>query len=146
MPDVYLSGLLKRDGTPWSKPVLNLAVVDAAIIEMTRTTAERPIRPSWDEIASAIGVGRNTVIYRAKAIGCYTGPLLLAPKESPPPPELAPRKTPTVADRAPLPPGDPKSWRLLTDGTVLEGVAYVYIPHPGINRKYPREPHHTRRE
>jgi hypothetical protein len=66
---------------------------------------------SWDAIAAALGFTRWTVIERGHRIGAES-----PPREFVQPPE----------DRArePLPAGHPRSWGVITAGTVLENVPY----------------------
>ena len=66
---------------------------------------------SWDAVATALGLGRWTVIDRGRRIGVRR-PLrqVLPPREDP--------------GRAPLPAGHPRTWSILTAGTVLEGTPY----------------------
>jgi len=66
---------------------------------------------SWDGIAAVLGLSRWTVIERGRRIGARS-----PPREFVPPPE--------DPNRDPLPAGHPRSWDVLTDGTVLEGVPY----------------------
>jgi len=66
---------------------------------------------SWDRIASIIGHSRWAIIDRGRRIGARPPPReLVAPPEDP--------------GREPLPAGHPRSWSVLTAGTVLEGVPY----------------------
>lgn len=73
---------------------------------------------TWDTIAAALGVSRYTAIDRGRRIGALR-----------PPPEVGP----LVDDpkREPLPAGHPRSWAVITDGTLLEGSPY---PLPCFNR------------
>lgn len=66
---------------------------------------------SWDAIAAALGLSRWTVIERGRRIGARR-----PPREFVPPPE--------DPGRDPLPAGHPRSWGVMTGGTVLEGVPY----------------------
>ncbi|MBV9248492.1 MAG: AsnC family protein [Acetobacteraceae bacterium] len=66
---------------------------------------------SWDEIALAFGYNRKTVIERGNRIGAIKPP----PDFVPPPDDLT---------REPLPAGHPRTWGLLTKGTVLEDEPY----------------------
>jgi len=66
---------------------------------------------TWDTIAGALGVSRYTVIQRGRRIGAQR-----------PPPELGP--PPEDPRREPLPAGHPRSWAMITDGTLLEGTPY----------------------
>jgi hypothetical protein len=66
---------------------------------------------SWDTIAGILGMARWTVIDRGRRIGALRPPRAnLLPPEDP--------------SRDPLPPGHPRSWGVLTAGTVLEGTPY----------------------
>ena len=65
---------------------------------------------TWDNIAALLGVSRWTAIERGRRIGARR-----------PPVEFIPRPD---RFRPPLPAGHPRSWGLLTQGTVLEGVPY----------------------
>jgi hypothetical protein len=66
---------------------------------------------SWDAIASIMGLTRWAIIDRGRRIGAR-----------PPPPEfVASLEDP---GRDPLPAGHPRSWSMLTVGTVLEGTPY----------------------
>jgi hypothetical protein len=69
---------------------------------------------TWDGIASAMSLGRNTVLERGRKIGArrlrpVIAPLLEEPRDRP-------------ARQA----GHPATWALITAGTVLEGEAYPY--------------------
>ena len=66
---------------------------------------------SWDAIAAALGLARWSIIDRGRRINACP-----PPREAVPPPE-DPR-------RDPLPAGHPRSWGILTVGTVLEGAPY----------------------
>ncbi len=66
---------------------------------------------SWDAIAAVLGLNRWTVIERGRHIGASR-----PPREFVPPPE--------DPGREPLPAGHPRSWGVITSGTVLEGVPY----------------------
>jgi hypothetical protein len=69
---------------------------------------------TWDGIAAAMGLGRNTVLERGRKIGArrVTRVPLCAVEE--------PR------DRPARQAGHPLTWGLLNKGTVLEGEAYPY--------------------
>ena len=72
---------------------------------------------SWDTIAAILGLTRWTVIDRGRRIG--------APR---PPRDFVP--PPDDPARDPLPAGHPRSWGVITAGSVLEDVAYplpIYI-------------------
>lgn len=66
---------------------------------------------SWDAIATTMGLARWTVIERGRRIGARR-----------PPPELVRR--PEDRTREPLPAGHPRTWGVLTAGTVLAGTPY----------------------
>ena len=66
---------------------------------------------SWDTIAAVLGMARWTVIDRGRRIGALRPPRqCVLPPEDP--------------ARDPLPAGHPRSWSVLTAGTVLEGTPY----------------------
>jgi hypothetical protein len=69
---------------------------------------------TWDALAVDMGLGRNTVLERARKLGART-------KRTPLAAELE-----EARDRAPRPAGHPDCWGLLTAGTVLEGEPYPY--------------------
>jgi hypothetical protein len=66
---------------------------------------------SWDAISTILGMARWTVIDRGRRIG--------APRPSRE--VVAPQEDPS---RDPLPAGHPRSWGVLTAGTVLENTPY----------------------
>ena len=66
---------------------------------------------SWDTIAAILGLSRWTVIERGRRIDARP-----PPREFVPPPE--------DPARDPLPAGHPRSWDVLTAGTVLESTPY----------------------
>jgi hypothetical protein len=66
---------------------------------------------SWDTVAAILGLARWTVIDRGRRIGA-----LRPPRQS-----VLPQEDPA---RDPLPPGHPRSWSVLTAGTLLEGTPY----------------------
>jgi hypothetical protein len=66
---------------------------------------------TWDTIAAALGVSRYTAIARGRQIGALR-----------PPPEAGP--VPEDPRREPLSAGHPRSWAVITDGTLLEGSPY----------------------
>src|ERR1700730_7155590 len=73
---------------------------------------------SWDMIAAILGLARWTTIERGRHIGAR-----------PPPREfVAPPEDPA---RDPLPAGHPRTWSVLTVGTVLENTPYPLpvFPH-----------------
>jgi hypothetical protein len=67
---------------------------------------------SWDTIATVLGFSRWTVIERGHRIGA-----------SCPPREFVP--APEDRAREPLPAGHPRSWGVITAGTVLANVPYA---------------------
>ena len=69
---------------------------------------------TWDGIAEAMGLGRNTVLERGRKIGAR---------------RLRVRPAPVLEearDRPARQAGHPATWGLLIAGTVLEGEAYPY--------------------
>ena len=66
---------------------------------------------SWDTIAAILGQTRWAIIERGRRIGARP-----PPREFVPPPE--------DPARGPLPAGHPRSWNVLTAGTVLEDTPY----------------------
>jgi hypothetical protein len=73
----------------------------------------RRARNTWDQIASAMGLGRNTVLERGRKIG--------AKRAAPPPPDIEEAK-----DRPARCAGHPDTWGLINMGTVLAGSPYPY--------------------
>ena len=71
---------------------------------------------TWAAIGTTLGLSRNTIIERGRRIQATGGP------RSIPRPVRIPEED---LNRAALPAGHPVSWGLLTNGTLLEGVAYV---------------------
>lgn len=69
---------------------------------------------TWDGIAAAMSLGRNTVLERGRKIGA---------RRLPPAPPMTLEE---ARDRPPRQAGHPATWALLTRGTVLEGEAYPY--------------------
>ena len=80
------------------------------VLDMRRAGA------TWDTVAAAIGVGRNSVIDHARRLGVRKRSAVGAP---PPPPREA-------TDRPARPAGHPDTWGLITTGTVLEGSPYPW--------------------
>jgi hypothetical protein len=80
---------------------------------------------SWDTIAATLGITRWTVIERGHRIGAEC-----PPREPLPPPE--------DPARDPLPAGHPRSWGVITAGTVLENVPYGLPALPADHRRNPR--------
>jgi hypothetical protein len=66
---------------------------------------------SWDGIAAILGLSRWSVIERGRRIGAR-----------PPSHEFVP--PPEDPARDPVPAGHPRSWDILTAGTVLENTPY----------------------
>lgn len=66
---------------------------------------------SWDVISAILGHTRWAVIDRGRRIGARP-----PPREFVPPPE--------DPHRDPLPAGHPRSWGVITVGTLLEGTPY----------------------
>jgi hypothetical protein len=89
---------------------------------------------SWDAIARAFGMSRNTALERGRRLGFGRNPL--APPE--PLPLVAPRRArrvrardeldidavPLHVDRPPLRAGHGVTWGAITSGTPLAGIAY----------------------
>ena len=73
---------------------------------------------SWDMIATILGLARWTTIERGRHIGAR-----------PPPREFV--SPPEGPARDPLPAGHPRTWNVLTVGTVLENTPYPQpvFPH-----------------
>jgi len=69
---------------------------------------------TWDGIAEAMGLGRNTVLERARKIGIR----MWRPR--------APAALVEARDRPPRQAGHPQTWGMITAGTVLEGERYPY--------------------
>ncbi len=66
---------------------------------------------SWERIAAVLGRSRWAIIERGRRIGAR-----------PPPREFVP--PPDDPGRDPLPAGHPRSWSVLTAGTLLENTPY----------------------
>lgn len=66
---------------------------------------------TWDGIAAVLGVTRWTAIERGRRIGARRPPADFSPP-------------PDNPMREPLPAGDPRSWDVLIQGTLLEGTPY----------------------
>jgi hypothetical protein len=64
---------------------------------------------SWDVIALALGLARQTVIERGRQIGVERRPANAV-------------SVPDDSDRPPLPAGHAESWGAINRGTMLEGV------------------------
>ncbi|MEJ0016728.1 MAG: AsnC family protein [Acetobacteraceae bacterium] len=77
----------------------------------TRIRQFRAEGASWDAIATVLGLSRWAIIDRGRRIGAR-----LPPREFVPPPE--------DPARDPMPAGHPRSWGVITTGTVLENTAY----------------------
>ena len=65
----------------------------------------------WAEIAAELGVSPDVARERGRRIGA-------------PAPARGPRLLHDDPNRAPLPPGHPRAWALLTEGTVLADTAW----------------------
>jgi hypothetical protein len=65
----------------------------------------------WPEIGAELGVTADVARERGRRIGA-------------PFPGLAPRPPREDPARQPLPPGHPRAWALLTDGTLLAGSGW----------------------
>lgn len=85
-----------------------LAWTDAQDTQIRRLRMEGA---SWDTIATILGLTRSATIDRGRRIGARP-----PPREFVPPPE--------DPARDPLPAGHPRSWSVLTSGTLLEGTPY----------------------
>ncbi len=79
----------------------------------TRLRRLRAEGAGWPVIAAALGVSPDIARERGRRLGAR-------PPPAPPPPAAE------DPDRPPLPPGDPRAWGLLTQGTLLAGT-----PWPG---------------
>ena len=69
---------------------------------------------TWDGIANAMSLGRNTVLERGRKIGA---------RRLPP---VQPQIAEEARDRPPRQAGHPATWTIITAGTLLEGEAYPY--------------------
>jgi hypothetical protein len=69
---------------------------------------------TWDNVALAMAMGRNTVLERGRRIGARRVAQPVAKVEEEP------------RDRPARPPGHPASWGLINAGTVLDGVPYPF--------------------
>lgn len=74
----------------------------------------RSERVTWDGIALAMGLGRNTVLERGRKIGARRQRAM---------PACVPEE---ARDRPARQAGHPLTWGLINAGTVLEGAAYPY--------------------
>lgn len=81
---------------------------EAQDIQIKRLRAEGV---TWESIAAGLGLTRWAVIERGRRIGARRPP-------------REPMNGPEDAARDPLPPGHPRSWDVLTTGTVLENTPY----------------------
>ena len=68
----------------------------------------------WDSIAMEMEMSRSSVRERGRRLGAFCMPV------------RRPGLAPEARDRPARCPGHPDCWRLLTDGTVLEGQPYPY--------------------
>ncbi len=66
---------------------------------------------TWDAIAAILGLSRWSIIERGRRIGARRPPREFTPPHDDP-------------ARDPLPAGHPRSWDVLTAGTVLENTPY----------------------
>jgi hypothetical protein len=69
---------------------------------------------TWDAIAETMGLGRNTVLERARKTGVRMWR------------QRAPAAIVEARDRPARQAGHPQTWAMITDGTVLEGERYPY--------------------
>ncbi len=69
---------------------------------------------TWDGVAEAMGLGRNTVLERARKIGIRMW------RQRPPAAPVEAR------DRPPRQAGHPQTWGMINAGTVLEGERYPF--------------------
>jgi hypothetical protein len=69
---------------------------------------------TWDRVAAAMGLGRNSVLERARKIGVRMWR------------QAAPAAEVEARDRPPRQAGHPQTWGMITAGTVLEGERYPY--------------------
>jgi len=72
---------------------------------------------TWAEIAGELGISLDMARERGRRLAAARPP---QPARAPRP-ALPPREDPA---RPPLPPGDPRAWTLLTEGTVLAGLRW----------------------
>jgi hypothetical protein len=77
----------------------------------TRIRRLRREGATWDTIAAELGLSRSTIIERGRRIGAR-----------PPPPEFIPE--PDEPHRGPLPAGHPRTWGVMTAGSVLADEPY----------------------
>lgn len=102
---------------------------DETIIRM------RQEQKSWDTIAYALNLGRDSVRNRGYNLGRRTGnkaitaPVVRMPVRTQAP-EAAKRegehRASPALGRLPLPPGHPMTWGAIIRGTMLEGMPYPY--------------------
>jgi hypothetical protein len=69
---------------------------------------------TWDGVAEAMELGRNTVLERARKIGVRMWR------------QPAPAAQAEARDRPARQAGHPQTWAMITAGTVLEGERYPY--------------------
>ncbi len=74
---------------------------------------------SWDAIADSLGLSRSATRERGRRIGARLPPRIQADPEAEALADL---------DRAPLPPGHPRAWQVLTAGTWLAETPYPWPP------------------
>ncbi len=93
----------------------------------SRDTALRRLREegaSWDGVAHALGVSRNTALERGRHVGLLSGGGA-RPRATHAPTPIAPARPVVPSDqRLPLPAGHPHSWGAITAGTLLDGAPY----------------------
>ncbi|MBV9537429.1 MAG: AsnC family protein [Acidisphaera sp.] len=87
----------------------------------------RDARVSWDDIARAFGVSRNSVVTRGRQLGFGRTPLPFGPPRPPRATRPKRQKPPSFTDRPPLPAGHPVSWDAITAGTALAGRRYPCV-------------------
>jgi hypothetical protein len=83
----------------------------------TRDEQLRALREAgltWDAIAGAMDLGRNTVLERARKIGVRMWR------------QRAPAEMVEARDRPARQAGHPQTWGMITAGTVLEGERYPF--------------------
>lgn len=84
------------------------AWTDAQDAQIRRLRAEGA---SWDAIAAVLGLSRWAIMDRGRRIGARPPPREFVPPAEDP-------------DREPQPAGHPRSWGVITAGTVLEDTPY----------------------
>ena len=75
---------------------------------------------TWDQVAAALQLGRNSTIERGRVLGlekrAYGAPAAVSTALE------------INDDRQPFPPGHPETWGAMTRGLCLEGTAYSRTP------------------